>query len=187
MSEVYIHLTQIPLKSVFHNSWHLILVKIPCLRWLPARQGENNSDGLHSNKAAFLICQINLGLIETWPNLDQILPHLLYILGQIWFVIWSTSEPNQIGIDFFIYLQDIWVSDAIYFVNSSLLQQSTPTTRCSHPRASRLGWSSSESLPLFPPNITMVIMAKQFYFCFIRPEDISPKSTMFDPMCSCKP
>ena len=29
--------------------------------------------------------------------------------------------------------------------------------------------------PLFPPNITMVIMAKQFYFCFIRPEDISPK------------
>ena len=30
------------------------------------------------------------------------------------------------------------------------------------------------SLPIFPPNITMVIMAKQFYFCFIRPEDISP-------------
>jgi hypothetical protein len=24
------------------------------------------------------------------------------------------------------------------------------------------------SLPLFPPNITMVIIAKQFYFCFIR-------------------
>jgi hypothetical protein len=38
------------------------------------------------------------------------------------------------------------------------------------------------SLPLFPPNITMVIMAKQFYFCFIRPEDISPKSTIFVPM-----
>ena len=32
------------------------------------------------------------------------------------------------------------------------------------------------SIPLFPPNITMVIMAKQFYFCFIRPEDISPIS-----------
>ena len=30
------------------------------------------------------------------------------------------------------------------------------------------------SLHLFPPNIMMVIMAKQFYFCFIRPEDISP-------------
>ena len=28
---------------------------------------------------------------------------------------------------------------------------------------------------------TMVIMAKQFYFCFIRPEDISPKSTIFVP------
>jgi hypothetical protein len=34
------------------------------------------------------------------------------------------------------------------------------------------------SLPLFPPNIMMAIMAKQFYFCFIRPEDISPKSTI---------
>jgi hypothetical protein len=43
------------------------------------------------------------------------------------------------------------------------------------------------SLPPFPPNITMVIMAKQFYFCLIRPEDISPKSTRFFPMCSCKP
>ena len=35
------------------------------------------------------------------------------------------------------------------------------------------------SLPLFPPNRTVVIMAKQFYFCFIKPEDISPKSTIF--------
>ena len=33
--------------------------------------------------------------------------------------------------------------------------------------------------PLIPRNITMVIMAKQFYFCFIRSEDISPKSTIF--------
>jgi hypothetical protein len=28
----------------------------------------------------------------------------------------------------------------------------------------------------------MVIRAKQFYFCFIRPEDISPKSTIFVPV-----
>ena len=42
------------------------------------------------------------------------------------------------------------------------------------------------SLPIFPPNIMMVIMPKQFYFRFIRPEDISPKSTIFVPMCSCK-
>ena len=34
------------------------------------------------------------------------------------------------------------------------------------------------SLPLIPPNKTMVIMAKQCNFCFIRPEDISPKSTV---------
>jgi hypothetical protein len=31
-SEAYIHLSQLHLHSVFHNSWHLILVKIPCLR-----------------------------------------------------------------------------------------------------------------------------------------------------------
>ena len=31
------------------------------------------------------------------------------------------------------------------------------------------------SLPLFPPNMTMVIMAKQFYFCFTKPEDITQK------------
>jgi hypothetical protein len=35
------------------------------------------------------------------------------------------------------------------------------------------------SFPIFPPNITMVIMAKQLYFCFIRPEDISLKSMIF--------
>ena len=31
------------------------------------------------------------------------------------------------------------------------------------------------SLPLLPPNLMMVIMAKQFYFCLIRPEDLSQK------------
>uniref|UniRef100_A0A4W5NYC2 Electron transfer flavoprotein subunit alpha, mitochondrial n=1 Tax=Hucho hucho TaxID=62062 RepID=A0A4W5NYC2_9TELE len=48
------------------------------------------------------------------------------------------------------------------------------------------GWDGGlrlASLPLFPANITMVIMAKQFYFCFIRPEDISPKSMIFVPRC----
>ena len=35
------------------------------------------------------------------------------------------------------------------------------------------------SLPLFHRNTMMVIMAKQLYFYFIRPEDISPKSTIF--------
>ena len=37
------------------------------------------------------------------------------------------------------------------------------------------------SLPLFPPNITMVIMAKQLYFCFIRPEDTSQKVRSLSP------
>uniref|UniRef100_A0A8C7DYB2 Cereblon n=1 Tax=Oncorhynchus kisutch TaxID=8019 RepID=A0A8C7DYB2_ONCKI len=44
--------------------------------------------------------------------------------------------------------------------------------------------SAVASLSLFPPNITMDIMDKQFYFCFIRPEDISPKSTIFVPILS---
>ena len=36
-------------------------------------------------------------------------------------------------------------------------------------------------------HFAMVIKAKQFYFCFIRPKEISPKRTIFVPMCSCKP
>ena len=46
------------------------------------------------------------------------------------------------------------------------------------------GWDGDlrlASLSLFPLKVTMVIMAKQFYFCFIRPEDISPKSMVFVP------
>ena len=35
------------------------------------------------------------------------------------------------------------------------------------------------SLSLFPPNITMVIMTKQLYFCFIRPEEISQKYDLY--------
>jgi hypothetical protein len=31
-SEVYIHLSQIHLNSIFHNSWHLVLVRMSCLR-----------------------------------------------------------------------------------------------------------------------------------------------------------
>ena len=80
--------------------------------------------------------------------------------------------------------------DVIYFVKCTspscrkAPQQHDAATPVLH------GWDGIlrlASLPLFPPNITMVIMAKQFYFCFIRPEDISPKSIIFVPMCSCKP
>ena len=69
--------------------------------------------------------------------------------------------------------------DAIYFVKctspscSKAFPQHDASTPVLH------GWDGVvrlASLPLFPPNIMMVIMAKQFYFCFIRPEDISPKS-----------
>jgi hypothetical protein len=43
-------------------------------------------------------------------------------------------------------------------------------------------------LPLMCFTFGMVFfgLAKQFYISFIRPEDISPKSTIFVPMCSCK-
>jgi hypothetical protein len=69
-------------------------------------------------------------------------------------------------------------------VHLSLLQQSTPTTWCCHPVLhGRDVVLRLASIPLFPPNITMVIMAKQFYLCFIRPEDISPKGTMV--LCCC--
>uniref|UniRef100_A0A8C8H532 26S proteasome non-ATPase regulatory subunit 1 n=1 Tax=Oncorhynchus tshawytscha TaxID=74940 RepID=A0A8C8H532_ONCTS len=67
--------------------------------------------------------------------------------------------------------------DAIYFVKCT-----SPSCSKAHPQHDAAtpvlhGWDGVlrlASLPRFPPNITMVIMAKQFYFCFIRPEDISP-------------
>ena len=79
--------------------------------------------------------------------------------------------------------------DAIYFVKCTSTSCSKAPTQ--HDAATPVlhSWDGIlwlASLPLFPPNITMVIMAKQLYFCFIRPEDICPKSTIFVPMCSYK-
>jgi hypothetical protein len=80
--------------------------------------------------------------------------------------------------------------DVIYFVKctSPFCSKAPPQYDVATPVLH--GWDGVlllASLSLFPSNITMVIMAKQFYFCFIRPEDISPKSTIFVPKCSCKP
>lgn len=55
-----------------------------------------------------------------------------------------------------------------------LLQQNSPTTWCCHLHASQLGWCSQVyKLPPFPPNVTVVIMAKQLHYSFLRPQDIS--------------
>ena len=72
--------------------------------------------------------------------------------------------------------------DSIYFVKCT--RPSCSKTPPQHDTATSMlhdwnGVLQLASLPFFPPNITMVIMAKQFYFCFIRPEDISTKSTIF--------
>jgi hypothetical protein len=82
------------------------------------------------------------------------------------------------------YIHIIFLShEVLYFVTCSKASpQHDAATRVLH------GWDGVlqlASLFLFPPNITMAIMAKQLYFWFIRPEDISPKSTIFVPMCSC--
>ena len=74
--------------------------------------------------------------------------------------------------------------DVIYFVKCT--SPSCSKAQPQHDAAAPVlhGWDGIirlASLPLIPPNITMVIMAKQFYFCFIRPEDISPK---YD-LCPC--
>ena len=80
--------------------------------------------------------------------------------------------------------------DAIYFVKCTSLScsKAPPQHDAVTPVLQGMdGVLRLVSLPLFPPNIMMVIMAKQFYFCFIRPQEISPNSTIFVPMCSCKP
>ena len=68
--------------------------------------------------------------------------------------------------------------EGIYFVKrpSPSCSKATPQHDTATPVLH--GWDGVlqlAGLPLFPPNI----MAKQFYFCFIRPEDISPKSMIF--------
>ena len=68
--------------------------------------------------------------------------------------------------------------DAIYFVKCT--SPSCSKAPPQHDAATPVlpGWDGVlrlASLPFFPPNITMVIMAKQLYFCFIRPEDIRPE------------
>ena len=74
--------------------------------------------------------------------------------------------------------------DAIYFVKCT--SPSCSKAPPQHDAATPVlhGWDGFlwlASLPLFPLNIMMVIMAKQFYFCFIRPEEISPKSMILSP------
>ena len=64
----------------------------------------------------------------------------------------------------------------------SLLQQSTPQHDADTPVLH--GWDGVlqlASLPLFPPNIMMVIMAKQFYFCLIKPETFLQKVRSLSP------
>ena len=72
----------------------------------------------------------------------------------------------------------ILVHYAIYFVTRT--SPSCIKAPTQHDAATPVlhGWDGVlrlASILLFPPKITMVIMAKQFCFCFIRPEDISQK------------
>ena len=68
-------------------------------------------------------------------------------------------------------------------VHQSLLQQSTPTTWCCQPCASRLRWCSSACTP--PPSSSKHNNGHYHQtVCFIRPEDISPKSTIFVPVAN---
>ena len=71
--------------------------------------------------------------------------------------------------------------DAIYFVKCT--SPSCSKAPPQHDAATPVlhGWDGVLRLPLFPPNIMMLIMAKQFYFCFISPEDISPKKSDLCP------
>ena len=77
-----------------------------------------------------------------------------------------------------IYQHNFPSHDAIYFVKctSPSCSKAPPQHDAATPVLhSWDGVLRLAILRLFPPNITMVIMAKQFYFCFIRPEGISLK------------
>ena len=74
--------------------------------------------------------------------------------------------------------------DAIYYVKST--SPSCSNAPPQHDAATPVlhGWDGFlrlASFPLFPPNMTMFIMAKQFCFYLIRPEDISTKVQSLSP------
>lgn len=75
-----------------------------------------------------------------------------------------------------------FLHDAVYFMKSSssccskTAPQHDATTSVLH---SWYGVLRSTSFPLFPPNVTVVIMAKQLHFSFIRPQDMSPEVKVF--------
>ena len=65
--------------------------------------------------------------------------------------------------------------DAIYFVKCTSPSCSKASPQRDAATLMLHDWDSVlqlTNLPLFSPNITMVIMAKQLHFCLIRPEDI---------------
>ena len=141
----------------------------------------------HSNTLTLL----SLSLPQLWKYAWGHCPFGRPICNQAltsWLMSWDVAS---------IYPLNFPPHDAIYFPHDAIYFVKCTNPSCSkaprqHDAATPMlhGWDGVlrlASLPLLSPNITMVIMAKQFYFCFIRPEDISPKSMIFVPMCSCKP
>ena len=99
--------------------------------------------------------------------------------------IWKTRLRPSFNWCLEMLLQYIFIiflpHEAIYFVKCT-------NPSCSKAPAQRLGLCSLACKPPpFSSKHNDVIMVKQFYFNFIRPKDISPRSTILVPMCSCKP
>ena len=110
--------------------------------------------------------EICLGSLSIWKT------HLNQTLTS-WLMSWDVASiyPHN--------FPSLW---AIYFVKCTSPSCSKAPPQHDAATSVLYGWDDVlwlASLPLFPPNITMVIMVKQFYFCFIRPEEISQKSTIF--------
>ena len=147
----------------------------------------------------FQFCPQMFYMIEVralwWPlqYLDfVVLKPFCHNFGSMLGVIVHLEDPFATKLEMMLqYIHIIFLPhDAIYFVKctSPSCSKAPPKHDAATPMLH--GWDGIlwlASLTLFPPNITMVIMAKQFHFSFIRPENISPKSTIFVPMCSCKP
>ena len=113
-------------------------------------------------------------------------------------IYWSNISRHQSGLTSWLMSWDVASIYPHHFpsswchlfceVHQSLLQQSTPTTWCCHPRASRLEWCSSACKPTpFCSKHNDGHYGQTVLFCFIRPEDISPKSMILVLICRCKP
>ena len=92
-SEVYIHLSQIHLNSVFHNCWHVILVKIPVLGQLGSPLYSKNVKCQNNSREWFISAFISF---ITFP-VGETFTYTLLLFGSIAFKLFYFGQTFRVA------------------------------------------------------------------------------------------